>query len=237
MSSIPYLNIAGYHFASIEHRDTLRADWLAQCTALGLKGSILLSAEGVNLSLAGEVEAVRQFQASLKALPGLEAMWFHESYSDFLPFKRMKVKLKKEIITLREAETTPTDETRGAAITPQELKQWLDEGRDITLLDTRNDYEIEHGGFKNAYNPHIKHFTELKDAVGPLDKAKPVVMFCTGGIRCEKASLMMQHQGFEKVYQLDGGILGYFAKVGGAHYEGRCFVFDERVALDPALRY
>lgn len=234
---MPYLNIAGYYFTPIEHPEQLRTALLSQCDALRLKGSILLSPEGINLSMAGEVSCVRDFQAYLKSLSGFESLWFHESYSDFIPFQRLKVKLKKEIITLRQADTTPTATTRGGALSPAALKQWLDEGRDITLLDTRNDYEVDLGTFKGAHNPHIRHFTELHTAVNELDKSKPVVMFCTGGIRCEKASLMMTHQGFEEVYQLDGGILGYFAKVGGAHYEGRCFVFDERVALDSSLNY
>lgn len=232
-----YLNIAGYQFAPIQDCVSLRTSLLASCQALSLMGTILVSPEGINLSLVGEVSAIRRFQALLHEIPGFEAMWFHESYSDFVPFKRLKIKLKKEIITLRLPNTTPSEATRAKALAPQALKQWLDEGRDITLLDTRNDYEIQAGAFKGALNPHIDHFTQLPAAVSALDKKKPVVMYCTGGIRCEKASLMMQEQGFEEVYQLDGGILGYFAKVGGAHYEGRCFVFDERVALDPQLSY
>jgi UPF0176 protein len=230
-----YLNIAGYQFTPFHDCAALRANLLAECQRLGLMGTILISPEGINLSLAGVVSAIRDFQAVLHQLPGLETMWFHESYSDFVPFMRLKVKLKKEIITLRLPNTTPNEATRAKALAPHELKQWLDEGRDITLLDTRNDYEIKAGAFKGALNPHVDHFTQLPAAVSTLDKKKPVVMYCTGGIRCEKASLMMQQQGFEEVYQLDGGILGYFAKVGGAHYEGRCFVFDERVALDPKL--
>lgn len=230
-----YLNIAGYQFTPFHDCVALRANLLAECQTLGLMGTILISPEGINLSLAGEVSAIRHFQARLHQEPGLENMWFHESYSDFVPFMRLKVKLKKEIITLRLPDTTPNEATRAKALAPEVLKQWLDEGRDITLLDTRNDYEIEVGAFKGALNPKVDHFTQLPAAVSGLDKTKPVVMYCTGGIRCEKASLMMQQQGFEEVYQLDGGILGYFAKVGGAHYEGRCFVFDERVALDSEL--
>lgn len=232
-----YLNIAGYEFTPLNQRALLKATLTTLCEQGSLKGTILLAPEGINLSLAGTPEAVRAFQTRLWEEPGLSNMRFHETYSDFIPFQRLKVKLKKEIITLRQPGTTPSADTRAPAISPADLKQWLDEGRDITLLDTRNDYEIEMGAFKNAVNLKVDHFTELTDAVRVLDKTKPVVMYCTGGIRCEKAAMMMNHQGFENVYQLDGGILGYFAKVGGAHYEGRCFVFDERVALDPSLRY
>lgn len=232
-----YLNIAGYQFTPIHDCEGLKASLLAACERLALKGSILVSPEGINLSLAGVESAIRTFQQILETLPGLNGMRFHETYSDFVPFQRLKVKLKKEIITIRQPNTTPGAEDRAPSISPAELKQWLDEKRDITLLDTRNEYEISEGAFENAVNPHIQHFTELAGAVENLDKKKPMVMYCTGGIRCEKAALLLQEQGFENVYQLDGGILGYFAKVGGAHYDGRCFVFDERVALDASLRY
>ncbi len=115
------------------------------------------------------------------------------------------------------------------------MKRWLDEKRDITLLDTRNDYEFRFGAFAGAVNLQIDQFGDLPAAIRELDKTKPLVMYCTGGIRCEKAAVYMENLGFNEVYQLDRGILGYFADVGGAHYDGECFVFDERVALAPDL--
>jgi UPF0176 protein len=121
----------------------------------------------------------------------------------------------------------------------RELKQWLDEGRPVTLLDTRNDYEVKLGTFKNARAIGIDHFREFPDAVRKLPpelKEQPIVMFCTGGIRCEKAGPFMEREGFKKIFQLDGGILKYFEECGGAHYDGECFVFDQRVGLDPSLQ-
>jgi UPF0176 protein len=126
--------------------------------------------------------------------------------------------------------------TRAPAIAPNILKQWLDEKRDITLLDTRNDYEVRFGTFKKATHLAINDFSDFPKAATALTADKPVVMFCTGGIRCEKAALELLHAGFPEVYQLEGGILNYFQETDGAHYEGECFVFDERVALDTNLQ-
>lgn len=226
--------ISGYKFIKIDRPDLLRNQWEQQATSLQLKGTILLSHEGVNINLAGSPSALATFQACLAQLPDFTGMRFHQTQSDTPPYRRLKVKVKNEIITLRQADVEPTQH-RAPAVTPSELKNWLDHKRDITLLDTRNDYEYRFGTFKDAMNLQMNQFGEFPDAVTQLDKRKPVVMFCTGGIRCEKAALVMLKQGFEEVYQLDTGILGYFAAVGGAHYEGDCFVFDERVALKPNL--
>ena len=230
----PVLNIAGYQFVALTDLDVLRASLRTECQRLALKGTILLSPEGINISLAGEEAAIEAFKQFIAGVQQFTAMRFHHTYSTSQPFQMMKVKLKKEIITMRQGEhLAPLADNRASDVSPAELKQWLDERRDITLLDTRNDYEYDYGTFIGAINLQIKHFGELPEAICHLDKQKPVVMFCTGGIRCEKAALYMEQHGFEKVYQLDGGILGYFATVGNAHYEGECFVFDERVALNP----
>lgn len=231
------LNIAGYKFTELSELTTLKASLLEACLRLNLKGTILLSSEGINLTLAGLPEDIAALKAILESDIRLQGMRFHHTYSAERPFKRMKVKLKKEIVTLRKGdETSPASGQRAPALSPKDLKQWLDENRDITLLDTRNDYEYDIGTFQGAINLHLKNFCELPEKIQGLDKHKPVVMVCTGGIRCEKASLYMQQQGFDEVYQLDGGILGYFAEVGGAHYRGRCFVFDDRVSVDSDLR-
>ncbi|TAK75045.1 MAG: sulfurtransferase, partial [Gammaproteobacteria bacterium] len=185
---------------------------------------------------AGEIDNIAAFQAYLKEDTRFADITFRESYSATQSFQRLKVKIKKEIITLRQPEINPV-EGRAPAIAPETLKQWLDEKRDITILDTRNEYEVEMGAFKGAVNLHINHFVEFPQAVTAIERDKPVVMYCTGGIRCEKAALYMKSQGFSEVYQLDGGILNYFNRVGGAHYEGGCFVFDERVLLEPEVRY
>jgi UPF0176 protein len=150
----------------------------------------------------------------------------------------MLVKIKKEIIAFGVEGVDPARRP-ATKISAHQLKQWLDEGRPVTLLDTRNDYEVRMGTFKGAVIPHIWNFRDFPAAVEKLPaelKTQPVVMFCTGGIRCEKAGPFMAMQGYTDVLQLDGGILKYFEEVGGAHYEGECFVFDERVGVGPDLR-
>lgn len=226
------LNIAGYKFTTLSGLTDLQHSLLEFCKQQALKGTILLSDEGININLAGIVSAIDAFKAHLATEPRFVGMSFHESYSETQPFQHLKIKVKKEIITLRQPEVKAT-ETRAPSLTPEELKQWLDEKRDITLLDTRNDFEIGYGTFQSAVNLHLNNFGELPSAINQLSPDKPLVMFCTGGIRCEKAALYLMNHGFSEIYQLDGGILGYFARVGGDHYTGGCFVFDERVSLKP----
>lgn len=228
------LNIAGYKFVSLHDLNQLQADLLAKCTSLTLKGTILLSHEGINISLAGSTDLIPVFLDQLRQDPRFIDMSFHETYSTSQPFQYLKVKIKSEIITLRQPDANPLT-CRAAAITPENFKLWLDEKRDFTILDTRNDYEVRFGTFKNAINLHLADFGELPTSLNSIPRDKPVVMFCTGGIRCEKAALYMQVLGFTEVYQLDGGILGYFKKIGGAHYEGECFVFDGRISVDSDL--
>ena len=229
------LNIAGYKFVPLSDLALLRADLLAVCRELQLKGTILLSLEGINLTLAGECADVESFKNYLKNNPFFSEMSFRESYSSFVPFKKMKIKLKKEIITMRCPEIQP-DKHTAPRISPKQLKEWLDEERDFLLLDTRNDYEVDFGTFSRAKHFNLNHFCKFPQEAEKLERTKPIVMFCTGGVRCEKAGAYMVEAGFPEVYQLDGGILNYFSEVGGAHYDGECFVFDERVALDSRLQ-
>jgi len=229
------LNIAGYKFIALDNLSELRIALFNQCEELSLKGTILLSPEGINISLGGKLADITAFKTHLMADSRFNDMTFRESYSSTQPFKRLKVKLKKEIITLRRPEICPQTQ-RAPAISPQQLKQWLDQGRTFTILDTRNTYEVAFGTFAGATHLNIEDFCEFPKAVENLTADKPVVMFCTGGVRCEKAGLHLLNKGFSEVYQLDGGILNYFAMIGGAHYEGACFVFDERVALTPNLQ-
>ncbi len=207
------------------------------CKAWNLKGTILLSTEGINLFVAGSAESIDRLLARLRAIPGLEDLTPKVSLSDTQPFNRMLVRLKKEIISFGVEAVRPADYT-SPKIAPHELKRWLDEGKPVTLLDTRNDYEVKLGTFKGAIDPQIRTFRGFPEAVRKLPdemKTQPVVMFCTGGIRCEKAGPFMELEGFQNIYQLDGGILKYFEECGGEHYEGDCFVFDQRVGVDPAL--
>lgn len=230
---MPITNIAAYRFTPLKDLKPLREDLLQKCKAWGLKGTILLSTEGINLFVAGPRESIDRLLANLRATPGLERLPVKFSESDHQPFTRMLVRIKKEIIAFGVEGIDPA-RCSSPKLSPEELKQWLDEGRPVTLLDTRNDYELKLGTFRNAMTLGIDHFRDFPAAVATLPaelKRQPIVMFCTGGIRCEKAGPYMEREGFEQVYQLDGGILKYFEDVGGAHYEGECFVFDQRVGL------
>ena len=231
-------NISTYRFAELTGLKELRENLIADCKAWELKGTILLSTEGINLFVAGAAESIDLLLAKLRGIPGLESLEPKISLSDDQPFNRMLVRLKKEIISFGMESIRPANYT-SPKIPAAELKRWLDEGRPVTLLDTRNDYEVKLGTFKGAIIPNINTFREFPDAVRKLPEAlkdQPVVMFCTGGIRCEKAGPFMENEGFRNIYQLDGGILKYFEECGGEHYDGECFVFDQRVGVDPGLR-
>ena len=230
-------NIAAYKFASLTNLKPCRDRLLQVCKAWRLKGTILLSTEGINLFVAGGQDEIEQLLAELRSIPGLEGLQAKYSVSDHRPFHRMLVKIKREIIAFGVEGIDPVNRP-SRKLAPRDLKRWLDEGRPVTLLDTRNDYETRLGTFRNAVELGIDHFREFPTAVGKLSadlKSQPIIMFCTGGIRCEKAGPYMEREGFEQIYQLDGGILKYFEECGGDHYDGECFVFDQRVGVDPAL--
>lgn len=209
----------------------------------GLRGSILVAEEGINLFLAGTDAAIQAFVALLRDDPRFVDIVVKYSRSDTQPFARLKVKRKREIISFRREDASPL-QARAPAVAPATLARWIGQGHDddgqrVVLLDTRNREEVRHGTFRGATTLPIDRFTELPDALdGHRDALADatVVSFCTGGIRCEKAALWMRANGFDNVLQLDGGILGYFEQVGGHGYDGACFVFDQRVALDPALQ-
>ena len=232
-----FTNIAAYQFAQLTELKSLRVRLVDLCRLGQLKGTILLSQEGINLFVAGMAAEIEKLLAELRAIPGLESLKAKYSESENQPFNRMLVRIKKEIIAFGVEGIHPEQRT-SPKLAPQELKQWLDEGRPITLLDTRNDYEVKLGTFKGAKVLDINHFRKFPEAVAQLPeemKEAPIVMFCTGGIRCEKAGPFMEREGFKNIHQLDGGILKYFEDCGGAHYDGECFVFDRRVGVDPAL--
>jgi predicted sulfurtransferase len=230
-------NIAGYRFVDLPDRDALREPFRAICKKAGLKGTILLSFEGINFFLAGTQSSVDQYLEFLEEDSRFSQMRLKYSFTEYQPFNRMNVRLKKEIISLGLDHVKPAERT-GEEITPTEFKQWMDDGREVAIIDTRNDYEIRLGTFDNALDLNIKSFRAFPKAIQSLPesmKDTPVVMFCTGGIRCEKASVVMMDAGFSNVKQLKGGILGYFEEVGGDHWDGDCFVFDHRVALNSEL--
>jgi UPF0176 protein len=240
---VSVVNISCYKFVTLSDREALKAELTARCLALGLKGTILLAPEGINVFLAGTREAIDAIVITLRADPRFADLQPKESLSAEPPFRRMRVRLKKEIITMRHPLIRP-EAGRAPAVAAATLKQWLDrgcddEGRPVVMLDTRNDYEVAAGSFENAVDYDIGVFSEFPPrlAAHQADFAgKTVVSFCTGGIRCEKAAIHMKAIGIEHVYQLEGGILKYFEEVGGAHYRGDCFVFDAREAVSEDLQ-
>ncbi len=232
------INLSCYKFSRLDRLEERKAVLTEACRARGLKGTILLAPEGINFFLSGSRESLDSVLGVIRAIPGLDDVAPKESPGAAQPFKRMLVKIKKEIVSFGVTGVDPS--LRPAPkISPHQLKQWLDEGRPLTLLDTRNHYEVRMGTFRDAHDPQIWNFRDFPAAVRDLPaelKDRPVVMFCTGGIRCEKAGPFMQMEGFTDILQLDGGILKYFEEVGADHFEGECFVFDERVGLDATLR-
>ena len=232
------INIAAYKFFPLADLHALRERLRAQCELWKLRGTILLSPEGINLFVAGGRTEIDLLLLELRAIPGLAGFQPKVSVSARQPFNRMLVRIKREIIAFGVPGIAPGLQT-SPRVAPQELKRWLDEGRPLTLLDTRNDYEVNLGTFQNAVTLGIDHFRDFPAAVENLPddlKRRPLVMFCTGGIRCEKAGPYLERIGFEQVFQLDGGILKYFDDCGGEHFDGECFVFDKRVGLDTNLK-
>ncbi len=235
---LQFLNVAAYKFVPLtglpERRERLRE----LTHDLGLKGTILLSPEGINLFVAGGQAEVRLLLETLVNDKEIGPLEVKKSISDSQPFSRMLVKIKREIIAFGVAEIDPVN-NGVKKISPAELKTWLDDGKPCLLLDVRNNYEVGLGTFDNALSIGVDHFRNFPAAVEKLPaetKDQPIVMFCTGGIRCEKAGPFMQQAGFREVYQLSGGILKYFEDCGDAHFQGECFVFDKRVALDANLQ-
>ena len=236
------LNISCYKFVALPDAAELRDTLSARALAAELKGTILLAEEGINFFLAGPAERVHGFVDALRADPRFADLVPKESWSQHVPFRKMLVKVKREIIRMDHPTIKPAL-GRAPAVSPARLRQWLeqghdDDGRPVVTLDTRNDFEVDAGAFESAIDWRIAKFTEFPAALAAHRadlEDKTVVSYCTGGIRCEKAAILMREQGLEHVYQLEGGILKYFEETDGAHYRGGCFVFDERRVLDAGL--
>jgi UPF0176 protein len=241
-SAASHVNIAAYKFVTFDNTEQMRPLYQALCQELALKGTILLTPEGINMFVSGPRGQIDQFLAWVRSDARFADMPVKESYSEEQSHKRMLVKIKKEIITMRMPLIQP-ELGRAPAVEPVTLKRWLDQGHDdngkpVVMVDTRNAFEVDVGTFNNTIDYRIDKFTEFPDVIAANKEAladKTVVTFCTGGIRCEKAAIHMQNIGYDNVYQLEGGILKYFEDVGGAHYTGDCFVFDYRTALNPQL--
>ena len=237
-----YLTTAMYHFVSLPHFKTLREPLLNFCISKNIKGTLLLANEGINGTLAGSEKSILELLNYLKTDPLFEgnfkSLGHKESWSDKHPFYRMKVKLKKEIVTLGVPGVSPT-KIVGQYVKPQDWNSIISDP-EVVLIDTRNDYEYAIGTFKNAINPKTTTFREfpeyIKTHFNPK-KHKKIAMFCTGGIRCEKASSYMMSEGFDEVFHLKGGILKYLEEVKPEEslWQGECFVFDQRVAIKHGL--
>lgn len=237
-----FLNLATYAFVDLDDLPARRERLRTRGRELGLRGTILLAPEGINLCLSGADAALRTFMDTLRAEPGLAGLEAQESRSEALAFDRFLVKLKREVITFGRADARPA-EGRAPAVSPETLARWLDaghddEGRPLALIDTRNAFEIGVGAFEGAIDLGLRAFTDLPAALDARREAlagRRLVTYCTGGIRCEKAALAMARDGFEHVVQLDGGVLRWFETQGARHWRGELFVFDRRVALRPDL--
>ena len=231
------VNIAGYKFEPLDDAIDLIPIYQQKCDDLLLKGTMLISKNGINFSVAGTQQATDSFIDFVEKDNRFLNIPLKVTYSETQPFRRMKVRLKKEIISLGRKDINPREMT-GERISPEALKNILDSKEEVLVLDTRNEYETRVGKFENAIDLQLDTFRDFPEAVESLPeeyKDKQIVMYCTGGIRCEKASAVMMKAGFADVKQLDGGVIEYFKETGGAYWEGDCFVFDERVALDKKL--
>jgi len=234
---MPYLNIAGYKFEPLDNIVELQPKFHNICDELEIKGSIYLSPNGINFSIAGEEESIEKYIQFMEEDERFLNISLKRTFSKTKPFRRMKVRLKKEIISLGRYDINPRQLT-GDYISPKELYEMYENKKDVIVLDTRNEYETRVGLFENAIDLQLDTFRDFPNAIETLPeeyKEKEIVMYCTGGIRCEKASAVMLKSGFKNVKQLKGGILDYFKETGGKYWNGDCFVFDERVALDTNL--
>jgi UPF0176 protein len=238
-----FLTAAFYKFVELPDFAALRTPLLHDCELHGIRGNILLAAEGINGTIAGPVDGVRAVLQTLRSDARLADLQHKEAFAAENPFYRMKVRLKREIVSMGVPEVNPA-RMAGQYVQPADWNRLLDDP-EVVVIDVRNDYEVGIGSFAGALNPHTHSFTELPGWVReasapgqPLAGKPKVAMFCTGGIRCEKSTALLRSQGFEEVYHLEGGILKYLETVPEAEsrWQGQCFVFDERVSVGHGLQ-
>ena len=230
-------NITGYKFTPIDDELLLRETILKYSTDLNLKGTVLISSKGLNFSVSGTKKNIDNFIVFIHSDKRFSDVDIKITYNKYQPFRKMLVRIKKEIISMGVEEINPFQFT-GQKISPKELNNKLDNNEEIVLLDTRNEYEVRLGTFKNALDLDLDSFRDFPEKIEKLREelnGKEVVMFCTGGIRCEKASALMLENGFENIKQIEGGVINYFKETGGKYWNGDCFVFDDRVALNTDL--
>ena len=233
-----YLVSSFYKFVRLANLEQKQVNWRVYCQQKEIKGTILLASEGINGTIAGERDAIADILALLRTEPELSDLQTRDSLAEICPFERMKIKIKPEIVTLAQPDIDPTQQV-GTYVAPQDWNALIQDP-DVLVLDTRNTYEVQTGTFPGAINPHTHSFREFPDYVeqnlNPESHPK-IAMFCTGGIRCEKASAFLLHQGFREVYHLQGGILNYLSVIDPKEslWQGECFVFDQRVAVQHGL--
>lgn len=229
--------ISGYQFRALTDLALMRQRLLSLARGLDLKGTVLIAPEGINLSLGGVSESLGSFLACLENDYGVAELVLHRQPVDTVPFLRLKIRVRPEIIAFEPA-LDPGQVQTGEALDPEDWHKLLEE-KDVQLVDARNDYEYRIGSFHGAENPGIDRFTEFAEwARDRLDPSRPVAMFCTGGVRCEKASARLLADGFSSVYHLRGGILAYLQRYDrkSSLWDGECFVFDDRVSVDASLK-
>lgn len=219
-----------YKYVPIAEPECFAHEQRALCSSLGLKGRVLIATEGINGTLAGPVDAVNEYISALHADERFGDVQIKLSYGDESTFPKLVVKVRKEIVALGAG---PLAADQHNQLSPAEWKRMLEEDRDVVLLDVRNRYESDAGRFQGAVVCEIEHFRELPEFVSRLDhlKNRKVLMYCTGGIRCEKASALLRSRGFDRVFQLHGGIVTYQEQFGNEHWQGDCFVFDQRMTV------
>ncbi|WP_207435478.1 rhodanese-related sulfurtransferase [Sabulibacter ruber] len=222
-----------YHYTKIEDPEAFREEHHLLCLNLNLLGRIIVAAEGLNGTVSGLVEDCEAYMAAVKADPRFEGIDFKVDYADEHAFTKLHVRHKPEIVHAGLHNVDPTQRT-GVHLSPKEFKEMKDQ-EDVVILDVRSDYEHSMGKFKNAVTLDIENFREFPDKIDELKEkyeGKKILTYCTGGIKCEKASAFLLEKGFENVYQLHGGIIKYGMEAGGEDFEGKCYVFDNRVAVD-----
>jgi UPF0176 protein len=239
MSSPEFVVSAFYQFLNVEHAQLELAKRRLEefCEQSGIRGLVVMGGEGINATIAGSVEGVAEFHKLLRELIPAVSYIPKESHAPVIPFARFKIDLRPEIITTKDLSLSSQD-SKGTHLTPQEWHDMISNDPDVVIVDTRNDYETEIGVFEGAVDPKIKKFSDFQGYLetAELPRDKKLLLYCTGGIRCEKAVPEVKRLGYEKVYQLEGGILRYLEEFPDGHFKGECFVFDHRVAVDSQLR-
>lgn len=233
MTNQNYIVVSFYKYLNLDDLAALQKRLLNYSISIGLTGKIYLASEGINGSIFGLRETVDAFKNELSSINGFDNIWFKESVTNIIAFTKMHVRIKKELVNLGIDGLTPNN--GGKRLSPEELKNFYESKKDFVIVDTRNSWESNIGRFKNAVTPSMHTFRDWKSVADKLEvyKDKTIVTYCTGGIRCEKASAYLVQKGFKDVYQLNGGILNYINNYPDTYWEGAMFVFDDRRIVEP----